>query len=91
MVIEMTHNHTLHLGAVWQRAKKTVIELPCRFSATLYWCRNGMGILSQFVLKLCTEERIQSILFAALEPYDVVAQCKSICYRARLAYVVRHR
>jgi len=35
MVIEMTHNnHTLHSGAVWQRAKKTVIELPCRFCAT---------------------------------------------------------
>ena len=27
---------------------QTVIELPCRFCATLHWRRTGMGVLSHF-------------------------------------------
>ena len=51
------------LKGTWQSsASQNVIELPCRFSASAKWQRTGMGVLSHFALKLCIEERIQSIL-----------------------------
>ena len=56
---------------MWQRAKNCDrTPMP----VLRHWRRTGMGVLSQFALKLCTEERMQSILLR--NPW-VVAQCKS--------------
>jgi len=52
-------------------ANQTVIELPCRFCASAKWRRNGVGVLSQFLLAVTLHPNVKSMVMSHLNNHGI--------------------